>query len=466
MAERQILSLDEFYRKALAAKQKTGPGAPAPGTFIIRTPVTAAAQPGAGNDRRMSFVVATGDTNRNHWQLNPQGWDFADYLNNPVILWAHDDTKLPVAKAEKVWVDGDLLKVAVLFTPAGFSTFNDAVFEMYQQKFLNAVSAGWIPIEYEFVEDDQGWRIMCTKQELVEISCVPVPAEPNALRMAARAGIDIGPLRAWARALVGEPRYVLHAAEPLMREKAEMVRHQFAEFYPGAKLLIVEGAQLTALDDLAAIQQMTVEEFQARAEIVEAGGVVTAGVVPSNVSTDLAPKDAAWSAPTLSDFTNETWDKLDAAEKRRIAGHFAWSAEMPPADFGSLKLPHHEPHGGKAVWKGCTAALSRCMQANTDIPHADIQRVYNHLAKHYRDFGETPPEFHYPAASLEQEPAPAGTSAPETTDIVAKLRVNVEIVGPAASTIPAAGAPASTGEPGAESAALARYTRRIKLLEL
>jgi HK97 family phage prohead protease len=447
MPERQILSLDEFTRKALAARKGLGP---APGDFIIRSPVTAAAQPAAGDDRRIPFVVATGNTNRNGWQLNSQGWEFANYLNNPVMLWAHDDTKLPVAKAEKVWVDGDALKVVALFTPAGFSGFNDAIFECYQQKFLNAVSAGWIPLEYEFIEDTQGWRIMCSRQELVEISFVPVPAEPNALRLAAKAGIDVGPLRAWARAMVGEPRYVLHAEGILTPETKAAVQERFAEFYPGAKLFIVEMGRLAPLDDLAAVQDITVEDLEAEIAAVQAGRVI-AGTVPSNASTDLAPKDAAWSAPALADFTDKPWDELDAQEKRHIAGHFAWSSEMPPAAFGSLKLPHHEPHGGKVVWKGCTAAMGRCMQANTEIPHADLQRVYNHLAKHYQDFNEQPPEFHYPGAAIEQPSGPAGAPAAAAEP---------------SSTTPAAGTPAAAGDPGAVSAALARYNRRIRLLEL
>ena len=416
MPERQILSLDEFTRRARAGMKTASALVSWTGSFMIRSPVTAAVQPsGDGADRRMTFVVATGDTNRNHWQLNPQGWEFANYLNNPVMLWAHDDTKLPVAKAEKVWVDGDLLKIVALFTPAGFSSFNDAVFECYQQGFLNAVSAGWIPLEYEFVEDEQGWRIMCSRQELVETSFVPVPAEPNALRLAARAGIDIGELRKWAAAVLGDDRrYVVYVPAASTAAAAAHAKKVVEEWHPGAKVLVMpDNSKLVPIDPLAAAFQVEASVFDEE----------TAGTVPSNVSTDLAPKDAAWSAPALADFTDQPWDELDAQEKRRIAGHFAWASEMPPATFGSLKLPHHEPHGGKAVWKGCTAAMGRCMQAGTEIPHADLQRVYNHLAKHYKDFNEEPPEFHYPGAALEQPSVAAGTPAaaaePSSTSPVA-----------------------------------------------
>jgi hypothetical protein len=126
-------------------------------------------------DRRMTFTVATAELNRNGWRLNPKGWKLDNYAKNPVMLWAHDDTRMPVARAEKTWVDGELLKVRALFTPVGMSSFNDTVFEMYGQGFMRAVSAGWIPLEWEHAETEEGWEILCSKQELVEISFVPVP---------------------------------------------------------------------------------------------------------------------------------------------------------------------------------------------------------------------------------------------------------------------------------------------------
>lgn len=459
--DRQIIDLDEFTRVALAGRAGTGPGITKASTsYLIRSVLSGVAQPVKGKDRLLKFVVSTGVLNRNNHRVNPQGWVLDAYRKNPVALWAHDDTMLSLGMATDVSIGEAELVAEILFTPEGLINFNDKVYSLYTlpadspTHFLNAVSAGWVPLDYEIVETDDHWEIAFKSQELVEISCVPVPADPNALRLAAKAGIDVGPLRAWARALVGEPRYVLNVTKPMAHEERKTLQDRFAEFYPGAKLLIVEAGQLTAIDDLAAVHQLTEEEFEAQIAAVE-GGRITAGVVPSNVSTDLAPKSATWSAPTLGDFTDQSWDELDDQEKRRIAGHYAWSSEMPPAAFGSLKLPHHDPHSGKVVWMGCIAAMSRCMQANTDIPHADLQRVYNHLAKHYKDFNEEPPEFHYPGASLEQM-----LSAYSGTPAEGEEQFHLT------SNTPAAGVPAATGEPGATSAALARYNRRIKLLEL
>ena len=56
MPERQILSLDDFYRKALAAKQKTGPGIAAGSVEVMET-LIAQVEPDPADDRRMTFTV-------------------------------------------------------------------------------------------------------------------------------------------------------------------------------------------------------------------------------------------------------------------------------------------------------------------------------------------------------------------------------------------------------------------------
>lgn len=114
-----------------------------------------------------------------------------------------------------------------------------------------------------------------------------------------------------------------------------------------------------------------------------------AGVVPEDVSEELAPEDEPWEAPTLSDFTDKPWEELSDAEKRRVAGHYAWAPKMPPDRFSDLKLPHHRPSDGKVVWRGVTAAAQRLDQ--TDIPDADKPRVRAHLQRHYHQFGRKAP---------------------------------------------------------------------------
>ena len=50
----------------------------------------------------------------------------------------------------------------------------------YANKFMRAVSVGFRPLEFEFIDGGNGIRF--TKQELLELSAVPVPAHPKALK--------------------------------------------------------------------------------------------------------------------------------------------------------------------------------------------------------------------------------------------------------------------------------------------
>lgn len=106
-------------------------------------------------------------------------------------------------------------------------------------------------------------------------------------------------------------------------------------------------------------------------------------------TTEKAPEDTSWRRLTLSDFTDQQWEELSDAQKRKIARHFAWAKEMPPATFGDLSLGHHRASDGAVIWRGCTAAAARLNQ--TDIPESDVAGVRRHLAAHYRQFDREPP---------------------------------------------------------------------------
>jgi hypothetical protein len=122
--------------------------------------------------------------------------------------------------------------------------------------------------------------------------------------------------------------------------------------------------------------------------------VETLGCVPKNVSDKRAAQTTAWSKPSLSDFSDKSWEDLSAADKTHIAGHFAWAKENPADSFGDLKLPHHRSDDGAAVWNGVKAAMGALMGARGGVDvEGDRKAVYEHLAAHYRQFGEEPPEF-------------------------------------------------------------------------
>ena len=101
----------------------------------------------------------------------------------------------------------------------------------------------------------------------------------------------------------------------------------------------------------------------------------------------MADEDMAWDGPKQMSACGEDFKKLKAI--------CAWYDETKPGEKGSYKMPHHDAGDMKAVWKGVTAAMGALMgsRGGMKIPEEDRKGVYNHLAKHYKQFGKEPPEF-------------------------------------------------------------------------
>ena len=147
-------------------------------------------------ERIIEFTNSTPTQDRYHDTIDQNGWQLENFRKNPVVLWAHDYSQPPVAKSVNVWVEDGKLKSRDQFTPRDLYPFGFMVYELYKNGFLNAKSVGFQPITYAFNNETDGVEFYT--QELLEHSCVPVPANPEALVSAKSMGIDLLPLKSWA----------------------------------------------------------------------------------------------------------------------------------------------------------------------------------------------------------------------------------------------------------------------------
>lgn len=149
-------------------------------------------------DRVLRFTISTGGVDRDMDTVSVAGWKLDNYKRNPVVLWAHDYSELPIAKSLSVRRKEDTLVSMAEFAPADLSAKADTVFRMLKGGYLRATSVGFIPIEYKQVEDAaRQYGYDFTKQELIEFSVVPVPSNPAALIDAHAAGINTASLKSW-----------------------------------------------------------------------------------------------------------------------------------------------------------------------------------------------------------------------------------------------------------------------------
>lgn len=144
-------------------------------------------------NRTFWAVASTGEVDRQGDIIEAAGWDLANFRANPVIPWAHDYGAPPVAKALEVRAEDGRLVFQAQFPTAEEYPFADTIFKLYRGGYLRAFSVGFAPIQSEVVASTLGGRALTgtryLKQELYEISCVTLPANPQAL-----VGLSLGGL--------------------------------------------------------------------------------------------------------------------------------------------------------------------------------------------------------------------------------------------------------------------------------
>jgi HK97 family phage prohead protease len=114
-------------------------------------------------------------------------------LANPVVQYAHGFTSLPIAKCVgiRLTADGQQVIVDIEFA---MHKFADEVFQLCEGGFLNAVSVGYRIVEatgpesYYSSRVDHGKRCqrVIRRANLLEVSIVPIPSNPEALRRLAK----------------------------------------------------------------------------------------------------------------------------------------------------------------------------------------------------------------------------------------------------------------------------------------
>jgi len=240
-------------------------------------------------------------------------WQLDNFQKNPVLLWAHDYKTPPIGKVENIWVEDGKLRFRATFADTDFAR---EIGKLYADGYLNTFSVGFLPVEYTPNKETGGY--IYKKVELLEISAVPVPANPNAVAVLRAKGI-----------------------KPL-----------------------TDNENTNGKGGIETIEKKAVIPYKKR---------------------PLAPEDTPWDAGReVRDATPEDLHEM-----------CAWYDEKNADTKQAYKLPHHKRERYATVWRGVAAAMAALFGARggVNIPEEDKKGVYNHLAKHYEDFGKTPPEW-------------------------------------------------------------------------
>lgn len=309
-------------------------------------------QPVLGEGRTVTFVFSDGSVDRMGDTVNPDGWDLSEFGKNAVALWCHDSYQPPIGRASNLRVAGGKLIGDIEFMPPEINPFADTIYRMVRAGYLNAVSVGFLPVEYTFSSDkERPWGIDFERQKLLEISVCSVPANPNALVEARALGIDIEPVVGWAERVldgagrVGVPRDLLEetfrAAKTPRAVRDKYLAKDAADWKVGA-----------------------------------------ARDLPLDQSDGW---DGPAAAKRMLDAAGFDGDSPDAGKAKR--GFLVYDSGNPTLR-GSYKLPFADIVGGelKAVNGGIRAAASRLPQ--TDAPQSVLDEARSVIDAYEKRFGD------------------------------------------------------------------------------
>lgn len=131
-------------------------------------------------------VVASDETVDRHGEtIKVDGWDLKNFKKNAVMLVSHNWSDLPIGKWLKPRVEENKLLMDAKFSET--SSKATEVLNLVKEGILNTVSVGLI-----VKERDEKDPSVITKAELLEVSWVSLPANPNAMALALAKGMKFG----------------------------------------------------------------------------------------------------------------------------------------------------------------------------------------------------------------------------------------------------------------------------------
>jgi hypothetical protein len=173
------------------------------------------------DERTITFVASDSTRDSAGTVLNQDNWDLTRFNSNGIIGYQHkvyggwDDTDNPdnvIGKGHAYVEDGKLM-VDITFEPKEINELAEKIYQKVLFGSLRAVSVGFLPIgKGRFGEGADAETYYFAGQQLIEVSVVNIPANPNALRKSMEAENDF--LEAERKRLLEEAKVEEPAPEP------------------------------------------------------------------------------------------------------------------------------------------------------------------------------------------------------------------------------------------------------------
>ncbi len=281
-------------------------------------------------DRQITFCFSDDGEDRMGEVVDQASWDVKNYENNPLILWGHDPSEPENVLGQGIGLDlnnGGKSYITAQFDDAETNPKADMVFRQLIKRTLRCVSAGFINHTFETDNDTP----VLKDNELLEVSIVPIPANPRAMALAFEAG-DISKKDAnWLlTSMKKEAEFIEHRLKEKesKTEKKSMTEEQATALMEAVtKLGETVAANQAAVDEKLADLTAKVtppEETEAEKAAREAKEAEDKAAAEKKAEEEKAAKEAA---------DKEAADKAEADKKAAeelAAGQIDENAEVTP----------------------------------------------------------------------------------------------------------------------------------------
>ena len=361
------------------------------------------------------------------------GGDLENYIKNPVFLWSHvysGPASVPLGKTIQLVKrkNPNRLDFTIQFSSQGLNPFADMILALYSEKIINASSIGFIPREWEKIEEDDKsgdmlyWRgRKFLKWELLELSGCAVPANPAALQHAikgyAHPQTTENDRKTIYQILMGEKVLDLKTAgvdEIELMGELQDLECQVEEVDDAKEKIVfqVPGDFTNENpDEKGAVQGVdNITENEYISDNTQASETKEETEVPKD--TEATENKAICGSRSLPTSDKDSWDGSGARKRMANAAGgpdkdkinwtsygkgFVYVDPNNKESFGGYKLPFADIVDGKltAVWGGVKAAMGAVLGARGGTQlGGDKKAAYGFLKSYYSKFGKDAPEFH------------------------------------------------------------------------
>ncbi|MGE5496603.1 MAG: HK97 family phage prohead protease [Syntrophothermus sp.] len=151
---------------------------------MIRQDFAVTVQSSNMNERTVTCIIVSNQTNRGGRRIDIEGCQYDDYLKSPVVLAFHDDTKV-IGRC--LWLKFGDEGIIAKFEFRNSGLAND-IYSLYKEGFLTSWSIGFMPVDWQY-ENENGAEVMHIKKwVLLEVSAVSIPMDANAITLAFNQG--------------------------------------------------------------------------------------------------------------------------------------------------------------------------------------------------------------------------------------------------------------------------------------